>query len=109
MNSNLAGSKEVTPNFAVIFKAKVGKQDSYYLETISILRELAFNKYNCQDFIAVTENEKEIAISYWLSETDIQNWRKDAQHLVAQKLGKEKWYASYSVEVLEIKRRYSSN
>lgn len=93
--------------FAVIFKAKTGDQDSQYSETVATMRELAFGKYNCQDFIAVTEGEQEIAISYWLSESDIQNWHKDSQHAIAQKLGREKWYSAYTVEVVEIKRSYS--
>ncbi|NVK56533.1 MAG: antibiotic biosynthesis monooxygenase [Alteromonadaceae bacterium] len=92
--------------FAVIFKAITGNQDPQYSQTVGVMRELAFSKYNCQDFIAVTEGEQEIAISYWLSETDIQNWHKDSQHAVAQKLGQGKWYKSYSVEVVEIKRSY---
>lgn len=92
--------------FAVIFKAKTGNQDQRYAETVATMRELAFSKYNCQDFIAVTEGEQEIAVSYWLSEIDIQNWHQDAQHAVAQKWGQEKWYSSYCVEVVEIKRRY---
>lgn len=93
--------------FAVIFKAKVGTQNAQYSETVAAMRDLAFNKYNCQDFIAVTEGEQEIAISYWLSQTDIQNWHKDAQHVIAQRLGREKWYSAYTVEVVEIKRSYS--
>lgn len=93
--------------FVVIFKAKVGEQDAQYAQTVSIMRELAFNKYNCQDFMAVTEGEQEIALSYWLSERDIKNWHEDSQHAVAQQLGKERWYSGYSVEVAEIKRQYS--
>ncbi|UGA56886.1 antibiotic biosynthesis monooxygenase family protein [Vibrio sp. VB16] len=93
--------------FAVIFKAKVGKQDKDYLDMVAVMRELAFSKYDCLDFIAVSEGDQEIAISYWESEQDIQRWHNDSQHAVAQKLGKEKWYQSYVVEVVEIQRRYS--
>ncbi|MFC1233917.1 antibiotic biosynthesis monooxygenase family protein [Vibrio sp. F74] len=93
--------------FAVIFKAKVGKQDKDYLDMVAVMRELAFSKYGCLDFIATSEGDQEIAISYWESEQDIQRWHNDAQHAVAQKLGKEKWYQSYVVEVVEIQRRYS--
>ncbi|MDC0610311.1 antibiotic biosynthesis monooxygenase [Vibrio sp.] len=93
--------------FAVIFKAKTGQQDSHYSETVKIMRDLAFGTYGCQDFIAVTEGDQEIAISYWLSEDDIQKWYQDTQHTVAQQLGRKKWYRSYTVEVVEIKRQYS--
>lgn len=92
--------------FAVIFKAKVGIQDEEYLKSVTTMRELAFSKYNCQDFIALTEGDQEIAISYWLSETDIKNWHQDSQHRIAQQTGKSKWYSSYSVEITEIKRQY---
>ncbi|MDB1125927.1 antibiotic biosynthesis monooxygenase family protein [Vibrio algarum] len=93
--------------FAVIFKAKVGKQDKDYLDMVAVMRELAFSKYGCLDFFAVSEGDQEIAISYWESENDIQRWHSDTQHTVAQKLGREKWYQSYTVEVVEIQRRYS--
>ncbi|CAM4165429.1 MULTISPECIES: antibiotic biosynthesis monooxygenase family protein [Pseudoalteromonas] len=93
--------------FAVIFKAKTGQQDEHYSKTVEVMRTLAFEKYNCQDFIAVTEGEQEIAISYWLSQEDIKNWHADSQHSVAQQLGRDTWYDSYVVEVVEILRKYS--
>ncbi|MEJ2765354.1 antibiotic biosynthesis monooxygenase [Photobacterium sp. MCCC 1A19761] len=95
--------------FAVIFRAKTGVQDHQYSEMVSVMRNLAFDKYGCLDFIAVTEGEQEIAISYWASEDDIQRWHKDSQHVVAQQFGREKWYASYTVQVVEVKRQYRFN
>lgn len=92
--------------YAVIFKATTAHQDSEYSEMVTMMRELAFTQYNCQDFIAVTEGKQEIAISYWNSEDDIKRWHKDSQHLIAQKLGREKWYSSYTVEVVKITRSY---
>ncbi|MDO6612188.1 antibiotic biosynthesis monooxygenase [Shewanella sp. 1_MG-2023] len=93
--------------FAVIFKAKVGEQNQHYLDTVAIMRDLAFEQYGCIDFIAVSEGEQEIAISYWQSEDDIKRWHQDSKHSVAQKLGQDKWYASYTVEIVEVKRKYS--
>jgi heme-degrading monooxygenase HmoA len=71
------------------------------------MRDLAFERYNCQDFIAVTEGEQEIAISYWNSKEDIRQWHKDSQHAVAQQLGRDKWYQSYVVEIVKVERRYA--
>ena len=93
--------------FAVIFKAKVGEQDDHYGEMVTLMRDLAFAHYHCQDFIAVTEGEQEIAISYWNSEEDIRNWHQDSQHRIAQQFGQERWYQSYTVEFVEVRRRYS--
>ena len=95
--------------FAVIFKAKTGQQDSRYADMVNVMRDLAFERYNCVDFVAVTEGEQEIAISYWHFEDDIQRWHQDSQHSVAQQLGRDKWYQSYTVEIVEIKRKYSFN
>lgn len=93
--------------FAVIFRAKTGSQDKSYTEMVGVMRQLAFEKYHCQDFIAVTEGKQEIAISYWNNEEDIRNWHNDSKHAVAQKLGQDKWYQSYTVQVVEVKRQYS--
>jgi heme-degrading monooxygenase HmoA len=93
--------------YAVIFKAKTGVQDHQYSEMVGTMRDLAFEKYHCQDFLAVTEGQQEIAISYWNTEEDIRNWHQDSQHSLAQKLGREKWYESYVVEVVKIERRYT--
>ena len=92
--------------YAVIFKAKVGDQDKLYFETVAKMRELAFNKYGCLDFVAVTEGDSEIAISYWPDEAAILAWRNDPEHVQAQQLGRKSWYQEYSVEVVEIKRTY---
>jgi heme-degrading monooxygenase HmoA len=92
--------------YAVIFKAIANVQDDEYSQMVTVMRDLAFTKYNCQDFITATEGEREIAISYWLSEDDIQRWHQDSQHNIAQKLGREKWYKSYSVEIVKIERSY---
>ncbi len=95
--------------YAVIFKAELATLDQQYSDLAAELRQLAFENYNCIDFVATTEGNQEIAVSYWHSELDLQQWKKDPIHIEAQQLGKDKWYKSYSVEVVEIKRRYSSN
>lgn len=95
--------------YAVIFRAKAGQQNQAYIDTVNKMRELAFTKYGCLDFIAVTEDDNEIAISYWPSEEAILAWKSDPEHHQAQMLGQKKWYESYIVEVVEIMRKYSFN
>ncbi|WP_415900747.1 antibiotic biosynthesis monooxygenase family protein [Neptuniibacter sp. QD48_11] len=93
--------------YAVIFRANTGKQDEQYLETVARMRQLAFEKYGCLDFVAVTEGEQEIAISYWESEADILAWKKDPEHHLAQQQGQKDWYRAYTVQVVKIEREYS--
>ncbi|MCE2593642.1 antibiotic biosynthesis monooxygenase [Motilimonas cestriensis] len=95
--------------YAVIFRAKPGIQDDEYSKTVANMRELAFEKYGCLDFVAVTEGDQEIAISYWESEQAIKQWKSDSEHALAQELGRTKWYESYIVQVVEIKREYQFN
>ena len=95
--------------FAVIFRAKPGIQDEEYGKPVSRMRELAFDKYGCLDFIAVTEGDQEIAISYWENEESIKKWKSDSEHTLAQESGRSKWYESYIVQVVEIKREYKYN
>ena len=52
------------------------------------------------------EQGKGISISYWESLDDIKNWKANALHLEAQKLGKEAWYEDYSVEICEVVQSY---
>ena len=93
--------------YAVIFKAKTKKLDNNYFKMANHMRELAINEYGCVEFTAVTEGSDEIVISYWESLEQIQKWKENSEHLVAQKLGQEKWYEDYTVEIVEVISKYS--
>ena len=92
--------------FAVIFRAEINEPDGAYARTAIRMRKLATRKYGCSEFVAVTEGNSEIAISYWENEADILAWRQDAEHLAAQELGRCKWYNNYQVQVVKIIRDY---
>lgn len=40
-----------------------------------------------------------ITVSYWESLDSIRKWKMQTDHLLAQKLGKEKWYAAYKTRI----------
>jgi len=92
--------------YAVIFKATTASLDDEYFRTAESLRELAFSKYGCVDFVAATEGDEEITISYWETMQQIRDWKNDPVHRLAQEAGRNKWYKSYSVEVCEVNRSY---
>ena len=95
--------------YAVIFTAIVGDPDSRYRQMAERLRDLAMADFGCTDFISVTEGEQEVALSYWPDEASIKAWKEQAEHRVAQQLGKQGWYKHYKVEVVKILRSYSGN
>ncbi len=90
--------------YAVIFRASIKAFDADYSATASKLRERAMREYGCTEFTSCTEGDQEIAISYWPSMEHIAAWAADEEHRRAQALGREKWYKSYQVEVLQVIR-----
>ncbi len=94
--------------YAVIFRAEILQLDAEYAAMARRMRDLAIDEYGCVEFVACTEGNTEIAISYWESEEQIQQWKQNAEHLVAQEKGRSKWYKSYTVQVVEVVRAYSS-
>ena len=92
--------------FVVIFRAKVRSLDDEYSAMANRMRKLALEEFGCIEFCAVTEGNEEVALSYWPSEEHIKAWRVHPEHVEAQRLGKERRYASYSVQVAGITREY---
>jgi heme-degrading monooxygenase HmoA len=92
--------------FVVIFRAKVHRADSEYTQVAARMRELALGQFGCLEFTAVTEDQDEIALSYWPTEESIRAWKSHSEHVLAQQLGRERWYESYVVQVAEITREY---
>ncbi len=48
-----------------------------------------------------------ITVSYWRDEESVVAWKRVAEHLVAQRLGKERWYEAYQVRVARVDRAYA--
>lgn len=47
-----------------------------------------------------------ITVSYWTDEAALIAWKQQAQHLLAQKLGRERWYSYYTLRVARVERAY---
>ncbi|EMS31544.1 hypothetical protein C943_02199 [Mariniradius saccharolyticus AK6] len=48
-----------------------------------------------------------ITVSYWESLESIRNWKMVGEHLVAQRLGREKWYQAYKTRVCLVEKDYA--
>ena len=59
-------------------------------------------------FLGIESAREEIGItvSYWRDHESIRAWKMNVDHLSAQKLGKEKWYASYKTGICKVERDY---
>ena len=49
-----------------------------------------------------------ITVCYWESEDAIAAWRRQAEHLEAQRRGAAEWYEEYSVRIAKVVRAYGS-
>ncbi len=48
-----------------------------------------------------------ITVSYWRDEAAMAGWKANAKHLLAQKLGRDRWYDHYELRVAKVERAYS--
>ena len=96
------------PYYAVIFTSQRTEADDGYEATAQAMYELALKQPGClgaestrgQDGLGIT-------VSYFIDEASIRAWKKNARHLVAQLLGKERWYSHYKLRVAKVERAYS--
>ena len=48
-----------------------------------------------------------ITNSYWVDDAAIAAWKQQADHLVAQRLGRDRWYSAYTVRIARVERDYA--
>jgi heme-degrading monooxygenase HmoA len=97
-----------TPHFAVIFTSQKSEGAEGYSEMSARMMELAKQQ---PGFIDVESSRDQsglgITVSYWKSLEEIVAWKKNTEHLLAQKLGRDTWYSSYKVRICKVEREYS--
>lgn len=93
------------PYYAVIFSSYRTEGDNGYAEMADRMVELASEQ---PGFLGI-ESAREglgITVSYWASLEAISNWKNNAEHREAQRLGHQKWYSSFRVRVAKVEREY---
>lgn len=93
------------PYYAVIFTNVPSADQDGYAEMAQLMDELAAEQdgYLGHDS-ARREDGLGITVSYWRDETAIAAWRENARHKAAQKMGRDRWYADYSLRVAKVER-----
>ena len=95
------------PYYAVIFTAQRGEGDHGYAAMADKMVELAARQ---PGYIGVESTRDAqglgITVSYWADEAALLNWKKVAEHALAQKLGRDRWYSHYTLRVAKVERGY---
>ena len=89
----------------VLFRSKLVDAPEGYVEMAQEMLDTAKTMPGFVDVKAFKADDGErLTVVWWESEETLQTWRTHARHLIAQRLGRERWYQYYSLEVAELKR-----
>ena len=102
--SEIANTPE-PPYYAVIFSSLRSDVDAAYAETAARMVELAAQQPGFLGVESVRETLG-ITISYWRDLDSIRQWKRQADHLQAQKMGRDKWYTEYKTRIALVERDY---
>ena len=93
------------PYYAVIFTSLLKPQSPGYEAMAERMVELASKE---SGFLGIESAREEVGItvSYWSDLESIKNWKANSEHINAQSLGKNNWYANYKVRIARIERDY---
>ena len=96
------------PYYAVIFTNRLAPDHEGYGEMADAMAALAMEQNGCLGAESSRDAEGYgITVSYWRNEASISAWKANARHLVAQKMGIEKWYSHFELRVVRVERAYS--
>lgn len=93
------------PYYAVIFTSTRTDIDEGYGATADRMAELAATM---PGYLGVESARSGVGItvSYWASLEAIRHWKQQTEHLFAQKMGREAWYAAYKTRICLVERDY---
>ena len=96
------------PYYAVIFTSQRTAGDQGYEAMAQAMFELASRQPGCLGAESVRGADGlGITVAYFTDEESIRAWKQNAQHLTAQRLGKERWYVRYELRVAKVERAFS--
>jgi heme-degrading monooxygenase HmoA len=96
------------PYYAVIFSSQLSQDDAGYAEMGETMFDLAMAQPGCLGAETARDAARfGITVSYWTDEASIKAWKAQAKHLVAQKLGIDRWYSHYELRIARVERAYS--
>ncbi|MGY2060512.1 antibiotic biosynthesis monooxygenase family protein [Nocardia gipuzkoensis] len=109
MASSSSFERPQPPYYAVIITTQLrGEETSDYQEMATRMVELGTSRPGYLGRQGMSDGQgRDLSIIYYRDEESIRAWKADVEHLEAQRLGKQRWYQSYTVEVARVERGYS--
>lgn len=96
------------PYYAVLFTAQRTEGDHGYGAMAARIHEMALVQPGCLGAESAYDADGfGFTLSYWKDEESILAWKRNADHMAAQRMGRERWYAHYEIRVARVERAYS--
>lgn len=100
------------PYVAVVFTSiRADGDDDGYASMAASMDALAAEQpgYLGIDSVRDPASRRGITVSYWVDEASARAWKRVAEHVEAQRVGRERWYSSYRVRVATVTREYGTD
>ena len=95
------------PYFAVVFSSTRREGDHGYGAMADAMEALARSQPGFLGIDSVRDaSGVGITVSYWSSLDAIREWKANADHQIAQRLGRERWYRAYTLRICRVERAY---
>jgi heme-degrading monooxygenase HmoA len=89
----------------VLFRSKLVDAPEGYAEMADEMESIARTMPGFIDVKGYTSDDGErLTVVRWQDEETLRAWREQERHRVAQKMGRERWYAYYKMEVAQVIR-----
>lgn len=90
----------------VLFRSKLVDAPDGYAEMADEMAALARTMPGFVDVKAFKADDGErLTLVWWENEETLKGWRENVRHRLAQRLGRERWYEYYKIEVAEVVRQ----
>ncbi|HWU60610.1 MAG TPA: antibiotic biosynthesis monooxygenase [Ensifer sp.] len=95
------------PYYVVCFSSQRTEGDNGYGDMADAMEQLARQQ---PGFLGVESARGAdgfgITNSFWRDEDSIRAWKRNLDHLVAQRLGRQEWYRTYEMRIARVERAY---
>jgi heme-degrading monooxygenase HmoA len=98
-------STPAPPYWAVIFTTVRSEVDEGYQAMAAAMSQMAAEQPGWLGEESAREGVG-ITVSYWSDLDAIAAWKAKVEHLTAQRMGRERWYAAYRVRIARVERDY---
>jgi heme-degrading monooxygenase HmoA len=98
----------VPPYYVAVITVERTTSDDGYFEMADAMNDLARAQrgFLGLEWVYDAAQRAGITSSYWTDAEAIAEWKQNADHLLAQRLGQERWYRAYSVRIARVERDY---